>query len=282
MPSSAYRRDSLARALRTAALAFAADIETQLDRASRRHHSGIHRARKASVRLRSLLCLLQAAPPLQQGIRNIARALSSLRNAQAAIAMARRVARPAADPDVREAWQSAIGSLEADRDRLLEARLRADPALSSLCRRFARLRAALENREWQMVEPARIKAALARSIHRARRARRRARADFSQATRHRLRRRMRRLLLQIDLLQTIADDREDSHAAMQARELIERASKHHRRRRHLVETLGDERDLRLLRRALEARRHPGPTDLLLAAIDKRLSKAIEASNRLIE
>ena len=286
MPAPSLRHDSLALALRTAAQAYAVEIETQLKRAGQGHHTGVHRARKALARLRALLSLLHATPArptlLEQRLRAGARKLSRLRDAQAAHGMARRLARSKLNSHVGETWASAIDGLEADRDLLLQAELRADPDLSAQRDDFSVLRTSLDAYEWTAAKPSHVESALRRSARRARRARKQARAASSLETRHSLRRRMRRLLLQIQLLQAIAEDKGHPRAAKRARKLVAHESKHHRVRKRLIDALGDERDLYLLRHALKGRQRTSAADPLLSIVDRRLSKAVAACDKLID
>jgi len=284
MPHAKPRRDTLALTVRAAALACADEVETQLERAGRSHHTGVHRARKALTRLRALLSLLHTAPrpatDLELRARGIARIFSRLRDAQAAHSMARRLIRPRQTAG-REAWRPAIDTLEAERDRLLETALSANPGFTAQREQITALRAAMETYEWNTVRRAHFEMALRRSARRVRRARKETCADPTQKTRHRLRRRLRRLLLQIHLLRTIADDKRHPHAARQARKLVMRESKQSRMHKRLVDTLGDERDLQLLRRALSRQTRVDATERLLPLVRKRLSLATAASDRLI-
>lgn len=283
MPHARPRRESLALAVRAAALACADEVQTQLERAGRGHHTGVHRARKALARLRALLSLLDAVPGAATGlelrVRGIARTFSRLRDAQAAHSMARRLIR--AKPFIgHEAWRPAVDALEAERDRLLEAALRTDPGFAARRARFVALRAAMEACEWDAVRRAHVELALRRSVRRVRRARKDVHAYPIRNARHRLRRRQRRLLLQIHLLRAIANDRRYPRAARQAHRLVARES-NLRKHKRLVDTLGDERDLQLLRRALLRQTRTGTIERLLPVIRKRLSLAAAASDSLI-
>lgn len=284
MPHSKPRRDSLALAVRAAALACADEVETQLERAGCGHHTGVHRSRKALTRLRALLSLLHAASAvtvdLEARVRGIARTFSRLRDAQAAHGMARRLihARPLAE---REEWRPATDVLEAERDRLLEKALRTDPGFAARRAQFVALRAAMGACDWDATRRAHFERAVGRSARRVRRAHEATRTSPTQKARHRLRRRLRRLLLQIHVLRAIADDKRHPHAARQARKLVAYGQKRRRASKRLVDTLGDERDLRLLRRALVRMPRTDAVERLLAIARKRLSVATAAGDRLI-
>ncbi|TLY51438.1 MAG: CHAD domain-containing protein [Gammaproteobacteria bacterium] len=286
MPKSTPRGDSLALALRARALAYAVEVDAQLVRAGQGRHTGVHRARKAMARLRALLALLHAAATptthLEHRLRTIAHGLSRLRDAQAAYNTARRLGGTKRNADEFEAWRGVKDAVGVDRDRLLDAGLRADPAFTGRRNRFAGLQAAIDAIDWRAVERSDINAGLDRSLRRARRARKQAQGTSAQESRHRLRRRMRRALLQIDLLHDIADDAQHPRAAKQARKRMADESLHRHARKRLVDALGEERDLHLLRRALSRLPRTSAIDSALHALDQRLRLAIAASDKLID
>ena len=80
--------------------------------AKRRIHTGIHDARKAIRRLRSLLALVEAripeATPIDQQLERLGDGLSHLRDAHVVVETARKVAGPH-----RKQWAEAIERLEA-------------------------------------------------------------------------------------------------------------------------------------------------------------------------
>ncbi len=286
MSNSRHRTNALGLALRASAVAHAAEIGTQLVRAGRGHHAGVHRARKALTRLRALLALLRAAPVppthLERRARAIARSLSQLRNAQAAYGTARRLSRAADSPDAHAAWRTALGAIEAERDLLLDAELSSDVDFVARRRRFAALQASLHAYDWSVVKSGSIEAAFARSRRRVRREREQARKTHTQAQRHRLRRRLRRLLLQADLLREIADAT-DTRAAKRARKLIVGTPIQRHPCKRLVDALGEERDLQLLRSTLLRLPLAGQAGLdhALYFVDKRLPQAASVCDKLI-
>lgn len=284
MPASKSPSDTLGLALRRLALAYAAQIDVQLARAGRGYHEGVHRARKAMTRLRALLVLAHTASksttPIERRVRTVAHSLSRLRDAQAACNMACNLSEASRDNDGRATWRAAIDALETHRDELLVAALRADPEFAERRKRISILRTALEEYDWSAVSRNDAETALEKSLRRARRAHKRAHTT-AQAPRHRLRRRTRRLLLQIELLRKIAHDAKLRHAAKQARKLIAHESIHRRRRKRLVDALGDERDLRMLLRILRHVPSAPAIDGALNLVQRHLPHAIAASDALI-
>ena len=284
MPASKSPSDTLGLSLRRLALAYATQIDVQLARAGHGHHEGVHRARKAMTRLRALLVLAhtatESATPIERRVRAIAHSLSRLRDAQAACNMAHNLSKTSRDGDERAAWRAAIDALETSRDELLVAALHADPGFAKRRKRMSTLRAALEEYDWSAVSHNDAEAALKKSQRRARRAHKRAHTA-AQAPRHCLRRRTRRLLLQIELLRKIAHDAKLRHAAKQAGKLIGHEPIHRRRRKRLVDALGDERDLRMLLRILRHVPRAPAIDDARNLVQQHLPHAIAASDALI-
>ena len=280
MPASKSPSDTLGLSLRRLALAYATQIDVQLARAGHGHHEGVHRARKAMTRLRALLVLAhtatESATPIERRVRAIAHSLSRLRDAQAACNMAHNLSKTSRDGDERAAWRAAIDALETSRDELLVAALHADPGFAKRRKRMSTLRAALEEYDWSAVSHNDAEAALKKS----RRAHKRAHTA-AQAPRHCLRRRTRRLLLQIELLRKIAHDAKLRHAAKQAGKLIGHEPIHRRRRKRLVDALGDERDLRMLLRILRHVPRAPAIDDARNLVQQHLPHAIAASDALI-
>ena len=104
--------------------------------------------------------------------------------------------RPCPDPD----WAPAAAALMARADRLARRELALDPSLARRRRAIARARRQLEALPWDTLSAASIKRGLARQAQRVEKATRRSHQDRSPENRHRLRRRVRRLRMQVDAL----------------------------------------------------------------------------------
>jgi len=191
----------------------------QLGRPDEARHDGIHQARKALRRSRAVLALAAPAwaaeePAAQRAtallrradaeLRRICRGLSSLRDADAL-----------QDALLHLARDAVIGPLEAERlgepvlalrQRRLDAALRRDPDFARRRARIARLAAALHALPWPAVAAEHAAAAHATARGRLEKARRRARRSTDPEVWHRLRRRLRRLRQQEQVLARAAPE----------------------------------------------------------------------------
>jgi hypothetical protein len=246
--------DTLGAALRDFALDQIAQVDIQLARAGAWQHNGVHRARKAIARLRAVIVLLRKSAledrSIERRLRDFARGLSELRDTQAALATAKslRERRGTLAP-----WREIAQELKVQRERALSAALMADPGCAAHRNEVADLRSAIAAIAWTRLRESEVSLRLARSGKRAHHARLLAIESNAEEPRHQLRRRCRRLLLQIDLLHAIAHAAARPHAAAAARGLLEQAFGAHLKRgkrKRLVEKLGWEQDLRVLRRSL--------------------------------
>lgn len=249
--------DSIGMALRDRARDQLACINMQLARAGAWQHSGIHRARRAIARLRAILRLLAEDDPgaasAERELRRFAHDLSPLRDAQAAFAAAKQLARRSESKNESRSWREIAASLAARRERVLGAALAADPGFSARRDAIGALRPKIEMIGWGRVQPSGIVPGLARSARRARKARRVAAATTAESARHELRRRNRRLLRQIETLRAIAREPARPHSASVAHAVLEQAFQRPARRKWLkriIELQGWEQDLRALQRAL--------------------------------
>lgn len=162
-------------------------------------HLRIHQARKAIRRARSLIAL--GARELDTGtadgiLQRTGESLGALRDAHAAALTAARMDRRCPDPG----WAPAAAALMARADRLARRELALDPSLARRRRAIARARRQLEALPWDTLSAASIKRGLARQAQRVEKATRRSHQDRSPENRHRLRRRVRRLRMQVDAL----------------------------------------------------------------------------------
>ncbi len=209
---------SLAVALRHWAQAQLALMAASLARRGTQRHTGIHEARKAARRCRAALALCagrhgDVTAALDRTVRAACKDLSRLRNAHVVVEVAAArnaplLPRAAARP--LRAW------LRQRRDRLLAAALARDPGFQRRRRRIQRAAALCAALDWSGVDDGTVRHALGRSAERLHKAARDARRRPTLALRHRWRRRLRRLRMQLQLLDALAHDRACSRAVRDA------------------------------------------------------------------
>lgn len=222
-----------------------------------RRHSGVHEARKAMRRVRSLLALgretfAEAWRPLDRSVRRSNRALCRLRDAHALVDAASRM-RKLCDPAEQDAWQAVIKRLRELRNRLLTSSLREDPQLQRQRLKLAGLADQARALPWSSLRDEQVEQALGFSLRRVAEAERKARRTPSAEHRHRLRRRLRRLRMQWNSLRAAASSPECPGLAARMRALLRRLRPELPKRRELgrrSDTLGWEQNLRVLDAAL--------------------------------
>ena len=278
----AASEDSLGAALRDNALDQLAQSDLQLARAGAWQHQGVHLARKALARLRACVELLHKSPlaprALETRLRTFAHGLSPLRDTQAALATAKSL-RDEDEP--RGDWKDLVRELKQRRDRVLGAALADDPGFAMHRAQLAEIRSALATIAWTRLLATDLRRALKRARKRVERALEPALSSGGQEPRHRLRRRSRRLLLQIELLRGVARDSTRPRAAATAHEALQKIlgkSLERKQRKHLIDALGREQDLRVLRRASPSRATNTSMRRLVAALHRELNDAIAATN----
>ena len=278
--------DNLGAALHDYALDQLAQVDMQLARAGAWQHEGVHLARKALTRLRACVDLLhkspQAAQPLEHRVRSFAHGLSPLRDTQAALNTVKTLGKH--DEGSDQTWRDLSRDLKLRRERMLGAALASDPGFSAHRAEIAQMRGALNAIAWTRLLADDAQRALKRANKRALRALDPAGASTGQEPRHRLRRRSRRLLLQIELLRGIARDKSRPLAAAAAheslREVLGKALERKQRKR-VIADLGWEQDLRVLRHALPARATRTSMRRVFSALRRELDDAIAATNERI-
>lgn len=284
MPTS---EDNIGAALRDFALDQIALVDLQLARAGAWQHEGVHLARKALARLRACLELLRKSPfaalALERNLRDFAHGLSPLRDTQAALAAAKHL-RGKHTP-ARGVWRRQASELKQRRNAALAAALMSDPGFAEHRGHIAQIRPAVAAVPWTRLLLHDLQRGIKRCFKRAQRVRAGARESIAEAPRHRLRRRSRRLLLQIDMLLGLSRDTTRPRASSAARVILREAfgkstgRKNHKR---LVERLGWEQDLRVLRRAMPARATNVSSRAAVADLHRRLRRAQSAANELLE
>ena len=200
-------------------------------------HAGVHEARKAIRRARSLLAL--AAPALDvegtdNALRRIGDSLGALRDAHVVAATAARVGDQSDDP----AWVHAAQALDRRADRLLRRELATDAGFARRRRAIGRAARQLESLPWDELAGTDIRD----GVHRHRRG---ADAGASPAGRNpqrehlpRWRGRVRRLRMQLDALDALRI-RSAGHDPVASKRL-----------HHLSDELGRRQDLAMLAEVL--------------------------------
>jgi CHAD domain-containing protein len=166
------------------------------------HHAGIHDARRACRRLRSLLAFLDAsADPgqiraLDNALKQLVHGFSELRDAH----VATRTARLLANSHAATLTPALIDQLENRCVALLDAALEQDPEWRRRCSKVERMATALETLDWQAISPSIAKEALRHSIKRMKKARHIALETRTDVAFHRWRRRTRQVRYQLEFL----------------------------------------------------------------------------------
>lgn len=231
-------------------------------------HGGIHAARKALRRLKSLLRLGadvfgEALVDIDERIGKLAGGLSPLRDAHVAVTLAQHLA----GPRPSAAWGTAITTLEHRRDGRLAEALHKD--LRFLKRRHAvrDLGDLIERLPWRLVRRGVIEAALDSQQRRVVKAEKQVRKAATPANLHRWRRRARRLRMQLQYWKRVlrATHKSAHHRAKHDKAATQAMSK-------LSDALGAKQDLRALRTQLRALRKPAITDPLVAQVAEALKK----------
>jgi CHAD domain-containing protein len=235
---------------------------------TRDRHAGIHAARKALRRLKSLLRLGgdvfgESLVEIEARIGKLATGLSPLRDAHVAVTLAHHLAGPRPSAD----WAEAITTLEHRRDgRLVEA-LHKDPRFLKRRHAVRELGDLIERLPWRAVKRSVVEDTLDAQQHRVDRAEKRVRKASTPANLHRWRRRARRLRMQLQYWKRVlrATNKTAHHRAKQDKAATQAMSK-------LSDALGAKQDLRALRVQLRALRKPALTAPLIGQIEVELKK----------
>lgn len=268
-PSEAGGAAALAATLQAYALDQLATMDAQLRRRGRHLHTGVHEARKAARRFRAVVALADAAvgsgaDEAATAVRRVGKRLSRLRDAHVASEAAAAFASPSAGAEQARLLRR---RLRDQRDTLAADVLKRDPELRRKRRQIRKARQALQSSAWGDISTPQLLQALQHSAQRLRRAEGDAHDSRSLALRHRWRRRVRRLRMQLQILAEIAQDRAWPPAARaaarwalnEAADTLPGAAELHA----LGDVLGQQQDRALLRRAVRAGFEPGERDALL-------------------
>lgn len=276
-PQDAGDSAGLGAAVKAYLIAQLRDIDEQLS-ASRKHpHRAVHEVRKAVRRFRSVLALCGDAAPeaferIDRRVRRIGKALSALRDAHVLVGTVAAVRRR----DARAAiWNELDALVVAQRAALLKRALADDPEFRAVRRRVARLSAELTRIEIDGVTGATIARALDDSAARVTRAERKARHSTRTMIQHRWRRRVRRLRLQLEGLQAIADDPQTSvEARVEAQWILADAVDRMPSAATLAvlaDRLGRQQDLARLRAVVREHDELADRELMLQALKRQRS-----------
>jgi CHAD domain-containing protein len=171
--------------------------------ASTDQNDAIHAARKAIRRMRALLALLVAddldLDREDVALRRLGKGLSDMRDAHVVVETARRLQALHPDPG----WEPVIDALELRRTRVLQRSLAEDAGFLKRRMIVERVLDRIEAQPWEAVRKRSIRAALATSERRARKAAERAAHDDDPEIVHRWRRKVRRLRMQLDAAQEL-------------------------------------------------------------------------------
>ena len=257
-------------ALAAIAAGYADEALRALGRA-RDRDKAVHRARKAIRKLRCALALGGASlgsdlPAIDMELKTLVTGLSVLRDACVVVQTARHLA----EAGQGTAWQAVADRLEQRRRRLLEQALIDDPGFAGRRRCLEQIAVRMARLPWDAVDEDALRRAIEQSRRRLEKAAARAASKPSAARQHRWRRRVRRLRLQlavIDKLQRAAPALRDARLTRHAPSIASLA--------RLADRLGWRQDLYVLRRRLKT--WGGEAELTAvrcARIDEELRRTI--------
>jgi CHAD domain-containing protein len=265
----------LGTALKVYLLAQLGRIDEHLKHRGRHPHAAVHEARKAVRRFRSVAALCRSVAPEQLPqaglrIRGIGKKLSRLRDAHVVTETAATQRRLSTDA---QSWRLAQQALKTARDALRQQMLEEDPGFGLLRKRARRTARQLRDMDFGALDGQAILLALRRSAARMRKAESDAKDKPRATVRHRWRRRVRRLRLQLECLQQIADDEYTLPAVRaQARRLLGEAAETFPPAASLsalADRLGGQQDIANLRSALRRLDDLPFRDALLQALKPR-------------
>ncbi|MEL1263166.1 CHAD domain-containing protein [Pseudoxanthomonas putridarboris] len=222
---------------------------------------GVHEARKAVRRLRSVLALArdplgEPARALDRQLRGIAKGLSALRDGQVVQETAASIARESQDSEDAANWRLIVDALAQRQARLLASTLEKDPGFARRQTQAHRHAERLGQLPWQNVHAADLRRALEKSARRQQRAQHAALASGQADDLHDWRRKSRRLRMQLNAMKKLR-----LRALPHGTQALPGSAKHITQ---LVDQLGALQDLELLHkalRALERERPPAATTL---------------------
>ena len=244
----------------------------------RARHRGVHEARKAIRRLRSLLLLGRSGfgtvgERLDADLKHLATSLSALRDAHVVVDTAGGMLRGAHGEKVRKRWTALRRQLSMRRKQVLDAALSADPGFEQRRGDVVRHADTIDRLPWQALEHDTLRRELTRSLRRMRKAERRAtRPDADIEQRHRWRRRLRRLRMQWNALKMLHKRASDTGVRADSQALLVWLRTQAPRFAHVAasaDALGADQDLILLHAAIEHLPASHARDLALQDIEAK-------------
>jgi CHAD domain-containing protein len=225
-------------------------------------HRGIHEARKAIRRLRSLLALVSEAlgpetAKIDLALKKQAKRLSALRDSQVVTVIAEKLAAS----DATGEWAIAAQVLAVQRDLLLERELAKDPAFARRIAAIGDIAIVFDKLRWKRVSHKSLQQSMKKSHRRVNRSEHDAATHGTPANLHRWRRRVRRLRLQLDVIRSL-----NRLAGPKIQATDTHKSKSTKALARLADQLGWRQDIQVLRAAL--RTFPDAT--ILSNLRKRL------------
>lgn len=195
-------------ALQAMTLAQLYRIDEHLKHRGQHPHAAIHEVRKAVRRFRSILALCvgvdpEVLPRVGISIRGIGKKLSRLRDAHVVTETATAMRQHGGDVEI---WRDVRAALKKERDALLTQMLADDPGFARLRKRALVGATKVAAMSFRTLTCEGILLALHESAERMREAERDAKDSTRAAVRHRWRRRIRRLRLQLECFQEMARD----------------------------------------------------------------------------
>lgn len=223
----------------------------------RARHRGVHEARRAIRRLRALLAIGTAefgaaGEALDEALSRLGKGLSSLRDAQVVVDTTRRIERRANQAERRDVWHRLRMALRERRAQVLARAVAVDPQFTRRRGRVQALRPALASLRWNALDRRAVEAALARQARRSDKAQRAAHEHGGAHARHRWRRRLRRLRMQLDVVKSLARREPPLPVAVDAYEKARREIGPSKRLARKADALGRGQDVEVLRRAVRS------------------------------
>lgn len=227
--------------------------------------AGVHEARKSIRRLRSLLSLVRPAlgksdvQPVDAALKSLAKGLSALRDGQVVLDTAHDCARHAAGADEAGSWGALTPLLAHQQEHRVAEALADDPGFMRRQAQAHRQAERLRALPWHRLHADDLRHGLARSVRRQQRAQEFALDSGDLDDLHDLRRKSRRLRMQLNALKRL---RVSTHGvAVASRDIA-----------GLVDQLGALQDLALLQRSLTALEPAPPVHAWPVATRRRMAR----------
>lgn len=174
-------------------------------------HKGVHEARKAIRRIRSVVALgkgtfSSASLTVDTTLKKLGRSLSRLRDAHVVTELARERVRATEEPPAAAAWQRIVDRLRQRRTHVLDSETSRDPEFRERIRRLDEVCQAIQKLPWTDLDTVRIASEVEARKWRADRAGDHCKKRTTIANQHRWRRRLRRYRMQLSALSSVSDE----------------------------------------------------------------------------